>query len=562
MAKTIREQCELRLASMKLVRKPYEEDWEEMDRLTGATRNRNLFKSNTQTLSTTRRANTKIHDSKGRRAARIAAYGMQSGLSSSTVPWFSLEPPDPEMANYHDVKLWLYEVQKRIYTFFSRIGIYDTFKLNYLELVNPGHAVGVMLEHAEYGAATHGLIAGESWIEQDDANRVDTMYRRFAMSVSALVKMFGINNVSDAARRCWDKGQLSSLVWVCSAIERNHEADPTKIGVRNKPYRMIYWEEGETDKSKLLREGGADSKPFWAPRWEVIGGSVYSESSPAYDAFPELRELQLSRRNRSRVKDNIAGPPMGVPVGLMGRMPNFNPRSITPMSASDREIFGPIWSAPFQAVEALRIDHEEIERNIDECYFVDLFKAISDREGIQPLNDLEAQLRNDEKYTQLGPIVDRVNTEMLEVAVQRAYVILSNLNAIPKAPKELQGAPLLIKFVSVLAMAQRSSQNTAIERVARFAGFVGESFPEAASRFDAEAAIKEFSTGTGTPPTIIRSDEAVAQIQQQQQQQAQQEQMMQAAPAIRDVAAGAELLSRTQVNPGANPLAALTGGGV
>ena len=205
------------------------------------------------------------------------------------------------------------------------------------------------------------------------------------------------------------------------------------------------------------------------------------------------------------------------------------------------------FEAQWQSLGAIREDHEAVRRDVAECYYVDLFKAISEREGVQPMNDLETSLRNDEKYTQLGPIVDRVNVEMLEVAVQRAFVILTNTGIMPTPPRSLQGVPLIIDFVSMLAQAQRSASNSAIERMARFVGFVAGIFPDAAIKFDAEQAIDEFATGTGTPPKIVRSDEMVEKMKAEIAQQQQAAQMAQMAAPMKDMAQGAELLSRTNV---------------
>jgi len=178
---------------------------------------------------------------------------------------------------------------------------------------------------------------------------------------------------------------------------------------------------------------------------------------------------------------------------------------------------------------------------------------------VQPRNDLELTLRDAEKFTQLGPVVDRVNIEKLEVAIDRAFSILSSLGQIPPAPPELQGQPLQIDFISMLAQAQKASQNSAIERAARFVGFVAGIFPDAAIKFDAEQAIDEFATGTGTPPKIIRSDEVVAQMKEQMAQQQQMQQAAAMAQPMRDGAQAAELLSRTDVGGGTSMLQQLAG---
>lgn len=553
--KTLREQCERRLQAMKDERRPYETDWEEINRLGMSTRSVHLNGKRRNT----RRGNVASNDSYARRAARTLAYGMQSGLSSSSMPWFKLKDIDPALMEDQEVKEFLDDTEKLIYEFFGDIGIYDPFKINYLELGNYGVGCSVMLEHLEYGASVHALTAGEYWIAADDAGRIDTMYRQVVYTVDQLVRTFPWENLSKVAQQAWKNNNLQMLVPCMHAVERNHDRDPIKFDQKNKLYRSIFWECGNDSKETLLRESGYDSKPFWAPRWETMGGSVYAENFPGMDALPDLREMQLSARRRGRGRDMLHKPPMKSPTGLMGGRIQLDPGRIIEGAATDLDGLRPALELPWQLLQASREDHEAIRQDVASCYYADLFNAISQREGVQPLNNLEAEFRNDEKFTQLGPIVDRVNVEMLEIAVQRAYVILENLGALPPVPKSMQGRPIVVDFVSMLAQAQQSARNGAIERIARFVGFLAGTFPDAVNKFDAEQAIDEFATGAGTPPRLIRSDEVVAQFKAEQQQQQQQQQAAALAPAAREGAQAAELLSRTQVGGGESALQQLVG---
>lgn len=556
MSKTIRELCENRLSSMKMVRKPFEPDWEEINRY--ASSSRAQFLGDSKTRLNKRRSNNTSKDSYARRAARTLAYGMQSGLSPSSMPWFKLKVTDPDLNEFQAVKEWLADVEALIYEFFADIGIYDTFKLNYRDLGNYGASVGFLLEHQEYMGASHHLDIGNYWIAEDDAGRTDTCYRDVFLTVSQMVGMFPWANLSKTTQRLWNEGKHQTLVPCIHAVERNRDRDPSKLDVGNKAYRSIFWEQGNTNKDVLLRVSGYDSKPFWGPRWETTGSDPYSDACPGFDALPDMREMQLSARRRGYAKDMMNRPPMKAAAGLAATMLRFDPGSINFAAATDLDSLAPIFQPQYQTLQAIREDHMEIRKDVAECYYVDLFRAISEREGVQPLNDLEASLRQDEKYTQLGPVVDRVNVEMLEVAVDRAYNVLENLGRIPPAPPEVQGRPLVIDFVSMLAQAQRATQNSAIERIARYVGFIAGLFPDAAIKFDAEQSIDAFASGIGAPPKIIRSDQIIEQMRNDMAEQKQMEQMAMMAQPARDAAQAAELLSRTNVTPEQNALQVLS----
>lgn len=555
---TIREQCERRLDGMKGVRKPFETDWAEIARL--ALPGRSDFLGDRRAANhNRRRANTATHDSHGRRAARTLAYGMQSGLSPSSMPWFKLKTTDPELVEFQAVKEWLAQVETAIYGLFADMGIYDAFKIGYSELGCFGVSATVMLEHMEYDAVAHPLTAGEYWIATDDGLRTDTLYRQVNLTVAQVMAGFDQDKISTQVKRAYDKSNLQTIVPVIHAIERNRDYDPTKMSSDTKRYRSVWWEEKCDKEQGVLRSSGYDGKPFWAPRWETVGNDVYSDCAPGFDALPDLREMQLAARRQGRAMDMLVKPPMKAPSGLSSTVMSLDPGSFTFASANDLQGLEPIFRPDYQTLNAIRESRAEIRQDVSSCFYADLFRSISDMEGVQPRNDLEMSLRNDEKYTQLGPVVDRVNIEQLEVAVERAYTILQNRNMIPAPPPDLEGRGLVIEFVSMLAQAQRASQNTAIERAARFVGFVAGLFPDAGIKFDAEQAIDEFAAGTGTPPKIIRSDEVVEQMKAQMQQQAQMAQMAEMAPALRDGAQAAELLSRTNVQGGQTMLDQITG---
>lgn len=562
---TLREHVDMTLGQMVPVRAPYEQDWEEISRLALPARSDLLGtrpsgigmdgRVNITTASQgdrKRRSNTKSRDSYGARAARTLTSGMHSGLSPSSSPWFKLTTTDPDLAEYQSVKEWLAIVQRLIYTFLSDIGAYDTFKLNYAELGCFGIGAGTMIEHMEYGGVTTALTAGEYWIGLDDGLRADQLMRRCDFTVRQLQQFVGGNEalLSRAVRNLIQRKSWHTIVPCMHLIERNPDYDPTvKMGLRSFLYRSVWVETGNTDKNMLLRKSGYSSKMFWAPRWESVGSRVYSDAAPGFMALPDLREMQLAARRRGSARDKLVLPPMKVPIGLQSSLLRLDAGSLNYAAASDLEGLVPLYTTPYQAVQTLREDHNELRNDVGSAFFTDLFMAISQREGVQPLNDLETSLRDAEKYTQLGPVVDRVNVEMLEVVIDRAYEILDRTGQIPPAPKEVQGVPLIVDFVSMLAQAQRASENAAIERTARFVGYLAGIYPEAAAKFDAMQAIDEFATGTGTPPKIIRSDQVVEKMVAEQQQKQQQMETAAMAQPMRDGAQAAELLSRTQVDP-------------
>ena len=178
----------------------------------------------------------------------------------------------------------------------------------------------------------------------------------------------------------------------------------------------------------------------------------------------------------------------------------------------------------------MRLDIEAVERRINSAFFVDLFLAISNMEGIQPRNQLDLAQRNEERLVQLGPVLERLHGEFLTHLIDRVFNQALRAQILPEAPQDLQGTDLKVRFISTLAMAQRSVVTADIERLSLFtSNLVAGGWETALDKFDADQAIDEYSKAIGVPPQVVLSDDAVANIRAQRQQQIEQQQLLEAA---------------------------------
>lgn len=539
---TVRERLEKRFESAKQVRKPYDTDYAEIERL--------CLPSKSEFMSSTglkRRANTAKQDTAGIIAGRTLVHGMATGLSSAARQWFKLKTPDPDLTEFAPVKEWLFLVERQINDLFASTNYYDAAKVAYSQLAHMGFSCTLAVEHKEYLTVYHAFDHGEVWIAEDDGLRVTSLFYQTNYTVDQMVRKFPWNKLTRQVQDQYNKGNIQTLVPVMCVIEKNDDRDASKLDNANKLYRSTWWEVGQNNKDILLKQSGFDSKPFTAPRWETSGSEVYSSSSPGFNALPDLRELEFAARRKGRAMDLMVRPPLFIPAGIQQTMISMDPGSMNFINEMQGKVdrFAP----DPNTLPMITNDIERITRRVNQLFYADLWMAVTDMEGIQPRNEQELMYRHEEKLTQLGPVVDRVNIEKLEVDIDRAYQILDNLGLIPPAPPELQKKPLQIEFVSILAQAQLATSNSSIERAAQFVGFLTGMYPDAAIKFDAEQAIDEFAANSQTSPKIIRSDEIVADMKAQMAQKQQMEQMQQMAPAAAQGAQAAELLSRTQVGP-------------
>lgn len=506
--------------------------------------------------------NSKLMDARAVWAAETLSNGMYSGMTAPSRPWYKLTLGDPELREYQAVKLWLDEVERRIYELFAKTNFYTSIKGGYHELGVYGVEAGIMERHWRYGMVCHPLEIGEYWLGDDVGGVCDSLYRRLDMTAPQHYEKFG-ERIANGARaidvlprrvvEAYDKGDYQQQFCVYHAIEPNDLRDPRRMDARGKAFRSVYWS-GEDDQNDRESEGkallqvqGFNSKPFWSPRWQTKGGGLYSSMSPGLRALADTRQLQLQVLRKQQTIDFVVKPPLRGPATLNNVHVALQPGRVTAMAMIDKDNFGPIWQIPPQILQYLIQDTNETREAVDRGFYADLFNAITNMQGVQPRNVEEIAARNEEKLTQLGPVVERVHQEKLKVAIDRAFDILLSANMLPPPPEELEGVEIEVEFISVLAQAQRLIGLGGIERLY---GFVASADPDGSKgmrdSLDHDAAVAEYGDIVGVAAKILRGKDQVEKLREARAQAEAQErqagQLAAMAPALKAGAEAAQIL--------------------
>ena len=73
--------------------------------------------------------------------------------------------------------------------------------------------------------------------------------------------------------------------------------------------------------------------------------------------------------------------------------------------------------------------------------------------------------------TVLGLVIEHVETEFLDPAIDRTFAIMLRMGALPPPPKEIQGQTLRVEYISVLAQAAKLVN---VPALANFSTFVAQ----------------------------------------------------------------------------------------
>lgn len=536
-AETLKEQLQKQQAQLTNDRSSFDPHWRELSDFINPRGSRFLVTD----VNRDDRRNTKIVDPTATLAARTLSSGMMSGITSPARPWFKLATPDPDMMDYGPVKLWLEVVQRRMNEVFNKSNIYQSLPLLYASLGNYSTGAMAVLEDDSDVIRTMMFPIGSYYMANSARGSVDTCFRKFSMTVRQLVMEFGLNNVSDSVKGMLDSGNYESWIEVIHAVYPNIDRDTAKLNSKNKPVKSVYYEVGG-DSDKLLRESGFDEFPIMAPRWEVNGEDVYGSSCPGMIALGQVKALQLEQKRKSQLIDKATNPPMVGPSSLRNQRVSLLPGDITYIDqVTGQDGFKPAYLVNPNTADLLA-DIQDTRQIINSAYFVDLFMMLQNINTRSMPVEAVIEMK-EEKLLMLGPVLERLNDECLNPLIDRTFSIMARKNLLPPPPDVLQGMPLRIEYISVMAQAQKSIGLSSLSSTVGFIGQLAQAKPEALDKLNVDQAIDAFAEMSGVSPTVIVPQEQVEQVREQRAQQQQQQQMVAMGMAA---AQGAKTLSEAQ----------------
>lgn len=495
------------------------------------------------------RRSQKMIDGTPRYAARTCASGLMAGLTSPARPWMRLVTPDPDMMEIASVKYWLEQCEQRMRDVFAKSNLYNMLPSLYGELCVFGTAPMIVVEDSREVIRCRVFTAGSYYLANSARLSVDTLIWEDQMTVRQLVQEYGLDALSDTTRSLYQSKQFEKWIPVVHLIAPRADHNPQRADNRNMPWESCHYEAG-SNTQKFLRESGFEEFPVMAPRWDPNAEDVYG-SSPAMDALGDAKQLQHDTKKKAILIDKIVDPPMNASSELQGKASSLLPGGVTyhGFLANGNPAFTPAYLPNPQALLAMKDSVQDLRQQISKAMYEDLFLmlAMSDRAQITAREIAE---RHEEKLLMLGPVLERLNDELLDPLVDRTFNIMLRRGLLPPPPDELEGVDLKVEYISILAQAQKMVATDGLERLTNFTAQIAQAQPDVLDKIDFDQAIDEYGAALGVPARVVRSDDEVAELRQARQKQQQAAQMAQAAGPLKDAASAAKTLSETEVNGG------------
>jgi len=514
--------------------------------------------------------NQHILDSTGTLAARNLASGMMSGISSPTRPWFKLKIGHIDSTQTSPTSLWLSECESLMLLVFQESNFYNSIAIVYFDLVVFGTAVMLVYEDFDNVIHCYNPCFGEFYLDMDGRYRPVIFFREFTMTVDQVVNQFGLENTSTQVKSLYKEGKasLTREIIVAHAIEPNDDGRQFGIPEHFK-FRECYWEWGGSTSPQggvsyapgFLRKRGFFENPCVAVRWDLVSNDAYGRS-PGMDALPDIKQLQQQVRRKGQAIDKTVNPPMVADVQLKNQPASLLPGGTTyvaGMMQANNAGFAPVYGNWKPGIAEISEDLNEVRERIKRIFYNDLFQVISQFQTRSNVSATEIDARRSEALIMLGPVLERIEHELLQVAIDRTFAVMSRSGVLPPPPADIQGRNIDIEYISMLSQAQQAAASSGIERTLQLVGGLVGVDPSVMDNLDLDATIEIYSNLMNNNPRMIRSPQQLQQIRKQRAQAQAQAQQAQQVEQAEKLAAGAKNLSDTDLGGGKNALQMMTG---
>ena len=459
---------------------------------------------------------TQIFDATSVHALELLAASLHGMLTSSANRWFSLRFKETQLNESDEAKEWLEDSTQRMYDVISKSNFQQEIFECYHDLIAFGTSCLMIEEDQEDVLNFSARHIKEIYIQENKKGYVDTLYRRFKMPAQAAVSKFGFENVSRDIQNIANKNPFDDIDLV-HVVRPRAEFDPNKKDKKNMPYQSVYFEYGS---GHIISIGGFLEHPYVIPRYLKASTEQYGRS-PGMNALPDVKVLNKMVENSLKAAAKQIDPPLLIPDDGMLAPIRMSPGSINYYRSGSRDRIEPL---NINANNAITLNTENQRRDaINKMFHIDQLVVTENRN----MTATEVLQRQEEKMRILGPVLGRLQSELLSPLITRVFNILLRNGLFLQSPDILQQQELKIEFVSPMALAQRGQELQSLMRGLEIFGSLAQTMP-VMDYIDENGLVKNIIDILGLPAKVIKSDAEVEQIRADRaEQEAQQMEMQQ-----------------------------------
>ena len=452
-----------------------------------------------------------IFDSSPLQSVELLAASLHGMLTNPSTPWFSLRFKEEDMEFEDEAKEWLESATETMYAAFNKSNFQQEIFELYHDLITFGTAAMFIEEDDEDILKFSTRHINEIFIAENEKGRIDTVFRKFKLSARAAIQKFGdvSANIATVAKK-----DPYEEIEILHAVYPRSDFNPKKQDKQNMPFESVYLDASSGDE---LSVSGFREFPFVVPRYLKASHEIYGRS-PAMTALPDVKMLNEMSKTTIKSAQKQVDPPLLVPDDGFILPVRTVPGGLNFYRAGTRDRIEPL---NIGANTPLGLNMEEQRRNsIRNAFYVNQLMM---QQGPQ-MTATEVIQRNEEKMRLLGPVLGRLQSELLKPLIDRTFNIILRKNLFRPAPEFLSGKDIEIEYVSPLAKAQKSSELQSIMRAIEIMGSLSNVAP-VFDHINMDKLVRHLADIVGVPQKVLKPQSQLN--AERQQAQAQQEQMQQ-----------------------------------
>ena len=492
------------------------------------------------------RRTEKVFDAAPALALDRFAAAMHSLVTPRNQQWHTLRPVDPKLAEDDEVKGYLEEVNKILFSARYSANFDNQVHECYFDsgaFGNMAMFVGDRLGRSLYYRT---VPIDQLFFMENEFGQVDLVHREFPMTARQAAQKFGNDRLPMQIRDAAEKRPEQEF-WFVHCVKPREDADMSRRDYRGMAFASYFV---SVDSREVVGEGGFRTFPYAVSRYAVTSGEVYGRG-PAQLILPDV--MMLNEMNRTVIQAAqlaVLPPLLAHRDGILDAI-RLTPAAINYGGVDDngRQMIQPLTTGGRPEIGLELMDQKRAL--INDAFWNTLFQILVDTPN---MTATEAMLRAQEKGALLAPTASRIEAEFLNPMVEREMDILAAAGVLPPMPDVLMEAGGLfeVEYTSPLERARRAEEGVSIlrtfEQLAPLAQIAG---PAVFKRFNFDEAAKVLADVNGVPAKVMYSDEQMEEINAQEAQQAELASILQAAPVAASAAkdlAGAQALANASPN--------------
>jgi hypothetical protein len=471
-----------------------------------------------------------LYDNTAMHSSELLTSALHGLLTNPAAYFFDYTSGDPEIDYDDDCRAWMQDAMRKTHDVLNDSNFQTQIHEVYTDIVNFGTGPMTIEEDSRYVVRFKSWAVKNVYLDEDPQGEINRVYRYFKWNADKIVKRFGIENVSKVVLKSFEDRDINTMFEIIHAV---YPKDEESNDLHNFLSQYV-----ELETRKELDVGGFNEFPYITPRWNKIDEEMYGRS-PAMTSLPEAKTINEMTKTTLIAAQKVIDPPLMIPddgfiMPIKTKPGGFN--YYRPGTDPIKPIFN----------QDIRLDLSDTEREatrkrIREAFYVDQLSLGTNN---PQMTATEVNARQEQAMTLLGPMLGRLQSELLQPMILRVFNIMMRRGMFKPVPLKLKKhSRIVVQYSSLIAKAQRQVDIKAIQKYLDVLTPFTNADPTVMDNLDGDIAARLLLKLTGAPQEIIKDQNDVKQIRdarakaqakqaQQQDQQHQAEVASKALPAM------------------------------